>query len=306
MKETIFDNINTIYTNAIESKAIQHYTIKNININTFKKLITTEYSEAYENAISGNFIYRGDYDMERRNIRIVTPGIRESQNTVNIYTRLFSDILPSWENYPKRNRSFICTSSFYKAGDYSDYPRIVLPKNGTMLGVCSYRDFWVSFKRASESLGFSCLDDFNESFIDMSNDLNNIIHNNNLNIEENNIDSDMRIFSKYTTNDLLKEFNKLDNVIKYIIKSKMDIINDPNISSMTEKIVNIMIRNNFNSILDVFDVLFNPIKNDIKLVPVSKFNKFEYHDNEVWTDSTCIFIEVHYFNSIANIISKNY
>ena len=71
------------------------------------------------------------------NLSILTPGERVSQNTNNIYTTLFSDILPSWKDYPPRNKSFICTSDYSTALAFGQpYSYVVLPKNGTNIGIC--------------------------------------------------------------------------------------------------------------------------------------------------------------------------
>ena len=42
-----------------------------------------------------------------------------SANSNNLYTRLLSGILPEWREYPKRNESFICSSSIEVALNYN-------------------------------------------------------------------------------------------------------------------------------------------------------------------------------------------
>ena len=58
-----------------------------------------------------------------------------------------SYLLPSWKDFPKRDSSFICTTSEYKARDYAfdkDDLYHVFPENGANLGICSSLDIWDS------------------------------------------------------------------------------------------------------------------------------------------------------------------
>jgi hypothetical protein len=78
-----------------------------------------------------------DYDVYLTNPKLK---IRKSQNTSNQYTLLFSN-LPSWKDYPKRNRSLICTTSVSIAKGYGR-TFLVLPLDGAKIGVCPGQDMW--------------------------------------------------------------------------------------------------------------------------------------------------------------------
>ena len=77
---------------------------------------------------------------------------RKSANTNNIYTLLLSEILPNWSMYPKRNKSFICSTDKGYAGSYgaqhdeaANYK--VYPLGDPTIGICSDYDIWDCFRR---------------------------------------------------------------------------------------------------------------------------------------------------------------
>ena len=67
-------------------------------------------------------------------------GERESQNTSNHYTLLL-DNSPYMSGWPKRSKSFICTSDPSYASGYGKI-YMLIPFDGVKIAVCPYRDFW--------------------------------------------------------------------------------------------------------------------------------------------------------------------
>jgi hypothetical protein len=65
---------------------------------------------------------------------------RVSRNTSNTYT-LIIDNSPAWKEYPKRSKSIICTTDYDVAADYGN-PYLVLPYDGSKIGVCPTSDIW--------------------------------------------------------------------------------------------------------------------------------------------------------------------
>lgn len=133
----------------IETRNRYHYleTIDDIK----KALSLPEYSQAVEAYRNGHIIYRGHKQQEDWLGAIVTPGIRKSKQNHNVYTKLLSEILPSWKEYPKRNKAVICTNNYDYAKRYSKiYPFIVFPQNNTKIGVCSDYDIWYSFPKLQQ------------------------------------------------------------------------------------------------------------------------------------------------------------
>lgn len=95
-------------------------------------------------------LWRGNKDnVKGSRISIFTPGIRKSANTNNLYTIMLSNI-PS--DLPPRNRSFICSTDYKKAHDYSDGPGatyMVVPLvdwSGNYIAMCPDADIWDTYR----------------------------------------------------------------------------------------------------------------------------------------------------------------
>jgi len=186
----ILNNINTIFArtaksrsgDVVEKNKIIKTPIKDVK--ELKQLLETDYSSAYKKYLDGKGIFRGVHYNAPKQIgkySILKPGLKASQNTTyNLYTRLFSDILPSWKDFPPRNRSFICTSSTNKAVNftsllvtidlYENNIYVVLPKNGADIGICPTSDLWLAFPAISKlglkNTKFKNLKGFQEKFMD--------------------------------------------------------------------------------------------------------------------------------------------
>lgn len=149
MKENIFkyfDNVilsETLNENSANKRTI--ITDEDELISLFK----SDYSEALNQHKQGNNIYRGaKYYLYGYNdlAVMVSPGIRVSQDSVpNVYTILMSEIFHSWKDFPKRNRSHICSLGLDTANKFNNCTYYVFPKNGTKIGVCPDKDIWTSF-----------------------------------------------------------------------------------------------------------------------------------------------------------------
>jgi hypothetical protein len=70
---------------------------------------------------------------------------RVSANTENYYTLIIDNFLPEWNRYPKRSKSFICTSDLDDASCYGTVYQ-VYPLNNPLVGVCPTSDFWNAFE----------------------------------------------------------------------------------------------------------------------------------------------------------------
>ncbi len=71
---------------------------------------------------------------------------RKSKYTANYYTVLLSQ-LPSFANYPPRDKSLICTTDFEIANgfarDLDENLYVVFPVNGTKIGIANAPDLWL-------------------------------------------------------------------------------------------------------------------------------------------------------------------
>lgn len=70
-------------------------------------------------------------------------GHRKSANVPNYYTVLMSQS-PSFNSFPPRDKSLICSTNMEKADMYSESPTCyaVFPVNGTVIGVANKPDIW--------------------------------------------------------------------------------------------------------------------------------------------------------------------
>jgi hypothetical protein len=125
---------------------IQHLneSIKSLTSDELQSLLETDYSEAYEHAKDGHYIFKGMYmTLDPSMAHLLEPlKDRKSKNTFNYYT-LWMNNSQEWSEYPKR--SVICTNSSREANGYGFQTFIILPKNGTKIGVCDDSDLWSSF-----------------------------------------------------------------------------------------------------------------------------------------------------------------
>lgn len=131
----------------ITETSYQHYDdvgrrTKEISKEEAFKLLKTKCSAA----LKGTPIYRGierfDGDYGYADPRH-SPVARISRNTENYYTFMI-DNSPAWKGWPKRSKSFICSTDDMKASGYGNMMQ-VFPVNGTKIGVCPMSDIFSSF-----------------------------------------------------------------------------------------------------------------------------------------------------------------
>lgn len=246
---------------------------KDIDFDTFRKLINTDYSEAFDNLLEGKIIYRGI--KSKSDIFITEPksSVRKSANTANYYT-LIVDNADSWRDFPKRSQSIICSTSIQYASDYG-YVYVVLPKNKSKIAICPADDFWNSFNELAklDIMSLGQLNDIISLLFDVAE------------IEPN--DDDLNSFKK-TFNELIKYYKDFDldssdlsNMRRDFLKKYIEIFNitsgDP-IKTITS--------------------LLDPEKNGFKIEKISQFNP--KHNREVYTDGDCIMIKMSVLNKLMD------
>ena len=123
----------------------------------FKPLFESAYTalkdhevKSYHEEISAyakrkNYIYRGLNETDNNVMLGIGSRLnRTSANTHSFVNTLLDEMLPEWDAYPDRLKSFICTSSY----DYAEVFGIlyhVIPLDNQPIGVCPTMDFWQSF-----------------------------------------------------------------------------------------------------------------------------------------------------------------
>ena len=218
-----------------------------------------------------NYDYDEDVAIVNQVVFGLTPGVRKSENTFNFYTKLFSDVLESWKDFPKRNNSIICTTSEGKASTYAGNEAFCLfPKNDVKIAICPANDLWDSFY---DSINTS-LDVFNECFYSAVKAY----------IPEY-LDTLEKAVVTYGSNDEIFEiFEALEENIKHNIQAlgKIDV-------NLSDSVVNIFVKPVIDGkhLYDHLNRTLNPISNGFKLTGNTD-DIVNCEDNEVWFSGKCL------------------
>ena len=243
-------------------------------------LIRSSYDVAFNNE---HHLYRGinnDIDYMYVNPKLVT---RQSANArYNYYTELL-DSFKSWQDYPKRSKSLICSTSVKVASGYTytaTYPYIVLPKNGAKLGVTPSHDLWWSFNWLKD-IGINDLDDLNQE-----------LH--------------VIIKAIFKVNDGLNIVQRCKMIDKKLIDS-LDKDTDLRLDDYSA-LYRYFKDLNYDNLYDYLDHLMNSRLSGFKVTTIDKLDSFEFslneHGHEIWTDSDCVlFKDDGTINKLRSIIS---
>ncbi len=286
-----------------------------------------------------NILYRAS-SSKGYNPFLLTPGERVAQGVSNISTRLISDILPSWRNLPKRNRSIICSNNFFVAANYMGYGGrekgvvyVVIPPNDAQLVVSPTKDIWDAFKNL-ESLPI--VDEsiatflaffyhiFDKKLLDTSTTPPSIDTSLLFNREDDKviyIDIVREMFLKHDVSKLLNFINKVDQLLSIndngdddddddedeFLETLLSIYkkyaDDYQLFKLGKYIIDQKMSNRNISIIDILDKLFDPKANGFSIMKYSEFAKNARNKKrEVWTDAPCIFIK----STDANFLTELY
>lgn len=285
-----YDELDVQYNSIIDNEALVSDTLKDYNIVDISlddieliNLLNTDYSEAFDRAKKGYFIFRGDVIDD--NIVNRKPGIRISlNNSYNYYNRLLSNILNSWKHYPKRNQSFICTSSYEYAAHWSDVVNLVLPINGTKLGICPRWDMWRSFTEHSDIERMLYFNIDISKFFSIINDTLADVHDYIFKYEDNKevyryivkTESNIKKLTENKVNDLIEYFHAdmyNANIFEYIIRS---------------------VYNDTETIISCLDDILNPEKNEFRTEFIESYSIPINKQKELWFSNEAIFIRIDY------------
>lgn len=225
------------------------------------KHIKQNCSNAIEQYYNGNTIFRG---IKRRSESILfgdsRTSTRESANTTNFYTLLLDHVLPNWENYPPRSKSWICTSHYYSAVGYGK-TYVVLPFDSTRIAVASDYDFWMSFPYLAENTN---------SIYDMS-DLNHEI--------------------ELIGNLVLQTFTEsVDDLYRLINRFDDDQIDEQTKEKIMEITLGKVVFKKYDGNLnEALMELLDPDKNGFKLTTIEDYKN--PRDKEVWFSGPAYFID---------------
>ncbi len=198
---------------------------------------------------------------------------RQSKNTANYYTLLMSDILNNWKDYPKRSRSFICTTSFEMASNYGNIFQ-VFPVGDPLIGICPRSDLWFSFNNIS-------LDNFYIIFNSLNSKLGYKFKGNLL---------DFKTQLKQLDKDWIIEKNIAKKDYEgSIFQEMVGIIEDS--CSINETYIK-----EFNSFTEVLANLLSPEENNFTLTRLSNLSIKDLTDkrsgNELWFSGPAYFLNI--------------
>lgn len=254
---------------------------KEISYEEAKEILRTKCSQFLKSNSSPK-IYRGiDKDVM---FGLVNPSssTRTSANTSNHYTLLI-DNSPRWKDYPKRSKSIICSSDFYRAEEFG-IPYIVIPFDGAKIGVCPEFDFWDGFNGMWKKVGagkedYNTLEEFNMQLEDF-----------------------YRTFSgKKVLPDVSWESMKaaLESAAAQIPNAEPSTI--PHLTNYVGRYLMNAVKNGKSAILTLQE-LMSPITNNFDLVDNTEISNVK-GAKELWTDSNCILFNPSLY--VENIINKS-
>lgn len=204
---------------------------------------------------------------------------------------------PSWQNYPKRSRSIIATTSETYASQYGK-AYYVIPYNGVKLGVCVGYDFFQSF--FDEDV---MVPEINNFLIDMIK-YAYFTEKQTLNVSPQILIPDRATFLKY-----MKNLDK--NIKRALMKDKPDKPSlEANSAAIRERYA---VRNalNFN-ITDRLEEDFAPQKHGFQLLSLNQYNQTENPimesdvdpGNEVWFSHPSLLVACQEGKTLAEILSE--
>lgn len=228
-----------------------------------------------------NKIYRGTPSSAAMAFVDPTEAERKSRNTTNEYTLLFSHILPSWQAWPKRSRSLICSESYDTSFSYArtGSPYVVFPLDNPIIAICPSYDFWDSFGLKPQ--------DFNDHL--------NIFYNSIKEIFKNELTFPYQ-GEKETPAGLIKVIKLIDKLLVARpdqMKQAIDLFKS---ESYGDKMTFLDLFKTGDT-LAKFNDFFDPAKNGFDKVQYSDFNSSGR--KEVWLSAPCVLIKGSLFDELV-------
>lgn len=266
----ILDHINAIIARVKpgDENLIKSQPINEEDESEIVKLLCGRFSSAWNKYFKEEQgIWRGVKSYTYGNIVVMTPGTRISQNVNNLYTRLMSEILPEWKEYPKRSNSFVCTNSEGLSSFYGD-SHLVLPENGANIGICPKADIWDSFRL---TLNHSSIPEFVA-------DMREILRLGNTR-------------SLYDIQTLLVN-GTAEEIMLAMDKATEYLHTPPGLDSINDYRMKDAFKNNLDlTLLDYMRKQLDPIKNGFVSTTIEQYKLDSSEPREVWTDATCLMVK---------------
>jgi hypothetical protein len=222
----------------------------------FIKMNCSEITKQYKNR--GKRIYRGILNAQYKDDFLYgdsETSVRKSRNTKNYYT-LIMDNSSQWENFPKRSKSFVCSSGSNYASDFG-YVFVAFPVDGTDIGICPTFDLWGASEKKHKGVDYDGINSL----------LFNFAHTNNVKIDDSNY----------------QRFKDSLNALGKKIKNAPPVTN--NFKHYERDFKNKLIKN-ADDLMGYLETVFSPEK--FELQNTKNFNPPA--DRELWFSGKCIFV----------------
>lgn len=223
-------------------------------------------------------IWRGSNDKHPIVVTDTNSIKRVSRNTYNFYT-LWMDNHPSWEEYPKRSSSLICSSNSTTSHYYNSDLRLILPDDNCKIGVCPKPDLWVSFKglnRFFKRVGIR-LGDMDTASTKLSSFFSDLISLN-VNHPHDRHEEGINDINWSTLKSALEEITS-DLIRDYVSEAGHELKGST--AQAYVLLARMMERRNYENFYQLFGDIMSPNNNGFKLITPAELNSIG-SDNEIW------------------------
>lgn len=197
---------------------------------------------------------------------------RKAAYANNNFYNLWLSNSREWSEYPKRSKSFICTTDEGKASEYGDV-LYVIPQDSSDIGICPRADIWDSFKDVPTALGISSREGHASTFSDCVDDIFKNVLGHNV------PDDDWEVFYKFAESISVHDINAHCKN-EWFSKSLIQYMRDKHLYDVTELMYHIL----------------HPDRNGFKL---EKASNFVAHENkEVWMSGSVLMVTEDTYNQI--------
>lgn len=191
---------------------------------------------------------------------------RHAANTANYYN-LWIDNHSDWSAFPKRAKSFICSTDDGKASEYGDV-YVVIPQDSSDIGICPRSDIWQSFRAIYKLASFNGMDAFMK-FTQALKDMANMAGN---------PERDWDLFAAM--------LNKID---LEVIKADRPNFRNKTLAEVCDEFTDYMTSTGSETAYQAFEKIFDPKKNDFSIQKASGFSA--PIGREVWMSGGILMIE---------------
>jgi hypothetical protein len=220
------------------------------------------------------------------------------------YDAILMDNLSSWEQYPVRNNSIICTANKDKLTK-NGVIYVAVPFNKTKLGVCPKESAKESFKNVSINLGIK-FEYFNPSLNILLNIFNNPQGAYDQTTKKLTLSGEKWYDKDY--NSFKAAVSKVDEMFISEEGQKIvrEVINDPYNKETHKNVISLInyLNAKKSSLTQVLETLFDPAKNGFKFIPFKTFTVGDMKNNEVWFNNKCLLAKETVFEYLSFPIPK--